>query len=71
MAKSHTTHTPPPVIENLGDNTYYYNFNIHETKIDGVLNYHYMQVRCNYPISKEEMQQEIDRKQINHYVPDF
>lgn len=59
--KSNTTYQPPKnPIENLGDGSYYYNFNIVKTVItdeegETYDNYDYDQVRLAYPIDTEDI----------------
>jgi hypothetical protein len=76
MGKSNRTHQSPPVIENLGDGTYYYNFDVVETPIDDDndpsteegMQYDYEQVRCEYPVSQEVIQACVDEEGYNHQV---
>lgn len=64
--KANRTHTPPPhPIEDLGDGTYYYNFNVVQSTIDteeggGYENYDYEQVRCHFPIDEVELRSVLD-----------
>lgn len=65
---------PPPQIENLGDGTFYYNFNVSKSyfresgssKMD--VNWDYNQVRCKYPIDVEAIQEKINNQKIKHTV---
>ena len=76
MGKSNRTHTPPPVIEELGDGTFYYNFDVVETHIDTDndpatdegLQYDYEQVRCDYPVDQVKIQERVDSEGYNHQV---
>jgi len=76
MGKSNRTHKAPPVIEQLGDGTFYYNFDIVETPIDNDndsatdegLQYDYEQVRCDYPVDEAKIQERVDREGYNHQV---
>ena len=72
--KSNTTHNAPITpIEDLGDGTFYYNFNVvHEVVTDEhgsqYDNYDYDQIRCEYPVSVENIQQKIDNENYVHTV---
>ena len=67
--ESNTTHEAPNVIEDLGDGTFYYNFDVQTTELDdGTPSYNYKQVRCNYPIVNEEIQTKLTELKINHIV---
>lgn len=72
--KANTTHNPPTTpIENLGDGTFYYNFNVVHSVItddEGAQydNYDYEQVRCKYPVIAEKIQTELDNQNYNHTV---
>ncbi len=73
MKSNRTYQHPPEPIENLGDGTFYYNFNIvktEETDLDGnmYLNYEYDQVRCSYPINESKIQQKLDEEGYSHEV---
>lgn len=64
----------PNAITDLGDGTYYYNFNIEavekkrENSNRTYNTYYYDQVRLNYPVDKAEIQQEVDAKGFKHNV---
>ena len=67
MGKSNRTKSVPPIVENLGDGTFYYNFD----KIDGVTEegnteYNYQQVRCTYPVDIIEIQKCLDKENYEH-----
>lgn len=67
--RSNRTHTPPPKIENLGDGTHYYNFNVITTKNENDEdNFDYDQVRCNDPFSIEQTQAVVDASGYSHEV---
>jgi len=76
MGKSNRTNTPPPIIEKLGDGTFYYNFNIVETPIDTDndpataegIQYDYEQVRCDYPVEQVKIQERVDSEGYSHQV---
>lgn len=72
--KTNSINNTPEVIENLGDDTYYYNFNVDHSirrveesnkKYD---NYDYDQVRLDYPVDKEKIQVEVDKAGFDHTV---
>lgn len=65
--KSNRTQTSPPTIEDLGDGTYYYNFDVVEGVMEtGETEYNYEQVRCNYPIVLEDIQAALLKENYNH-----
>lgn len=72
--KSNTTHNPPITpIENLGDGTFYYNFDVVHSVIQDdegyeYDNYDYEQVRCSYPIDIDEIQEEVNKEGYDHKV---
>lgn len=67
--ESNTTHQAPNVIENLGDGTFYYNFDVERTELeDGTPSFNYKQVRCNYPVVTGEIQEKLTKLNINHNV---
>lgn len=75
MGKANRTHQAPPVIENLGDGSFYYNFNTVESAIldeegqpTGGKEYNYHQVRCNYPVEAQKIQDCLDQENYNHQV---
>lgn len=76
MGKSNRTHQAPPVIENLGDGSFYYNFNVVESPIDDDNDpatdegsqYDYEQVRCKYPVDEAVIQECLDKEGYNHQV---
>lgn len=59
--KSNTTHNPPITpLENLGDGTTYYNFNVTEKTVeeedsDPYISYDYDQVRITNPVTLEKI----------------
>lgn len=66
---------PPPRIEDLGDGSFYYNFNVVQTEMEldsqeetSDVNWDYDQVRCYYPINIEEIQNAVDEAGYNHTV---
>lgn len=66
---SNTTHHPPHILQDLGDGTFYYNFNLIHTKLeDDVDNYDYMQVRCNFPVNQKAIQNKVSETGSNHIV---
>lgn len=71
--KANRTYTQPPTIEDLGDGTYYYNFRIVESTVtpeEGgpYVNYDYEQVRCNFPLDENEIQNCVDAEGYQHTV---
>jgi len=65
--KSNRTQAAPPKIEDLGDGSFYYNFDVvEETKDNEKISYNYQQVRCNYPIILEEIQAALINENYNH-----
>lgn len=65
--KANRTHQAPPKIEDLGDGTFYYNFNIEESENEeGESNFDYQQVRCKYPVSAEKIQDCLNREGYAH-----
>lgn len=67
--KSNRTHTPPPIIEELGDETYYYNFEVITSQSeDGADVFDYKQVRCSLPVDAAEIQEELIRNKSDHIV---
>ena len=76
MGKSNRTHNVPPVIEKLGDGTFYYNFDVVETAIDNDNDpataegnqYDYEQVRCDYPVDQVKIQERVDLEGYSHSV---
>lgn len=65
--KSNRTQSPPPKIEDLGDGTFYYNFDVAEEIMEsGETSYNYEQVRCSYPIVLEEIQAALVNENYNH-----
>lgn len=69
---SNRTHTPPPMIEELGDGTYHYNYNVVRTTLeleeDNFDNYDYLQVRCKMPVNQEIIQTAVNDSGSNHIV---
>ena len=73
--KSNRTHTPPPRVENLGENTFYYNFNVVKYRPkdqDGndmtYWGWDYEQVRVSYPITIGDIKKELNAKGHQHEV---
>ena len=73
--KSNRTHTPPPRVENLGENTFYYNFNVVKYRPkdqDGIdmtyWGWDYEQVRVSYPITIGDIKRELNSKGHQHEV---
>lgn len=72
--KSNTTHHPPKSpTEDLGDGTYYYNFDIVKTMVEDeeggeYPSYDYFQVRCYHPIDPVKIQEKIDTLNLDHKV---
>jgi hypothetical protein len=71
--KANRTHTPPPKIEDLGDGTFYYNFNIVESVVtpeegEDYMNYDYEQVRCHYPLDEVEIHTNVDAEGYDHTI---
>jgi len=65
--KSNRTQAPPPKIEDLGDGTFYYNFDVvEEEKENEETSYNYEQVRCNLPVNLEEIQSAVIAENYNH-----
>ncbi len=76
MGKSNRTHEAPPQIEDLGDGSFYYNFNIVESPIDDDndpatdegLQYDYDQVRCKFPVQASVIQECVNKEGYEHQV---
>lgn len=69
MSKSNCTHTRPPKIENLGDGSFFYNFDVKESETEsGVSEFDYNQVRCFLPVSVAKIQKCIDKEGYSHNV---
>jgi hypothetical protein len=73
--KSNRTHTPPPRVENLGENTFYYNFNVVKYRPkdeDGndmtYWGWDYDQVKVSYPITIGDIKRELNAKGHQHEV---
>lgn len=65
--KANRTHQAPPKIEDLGDGTFYYNFNIVEGQTEeGEVSYDYDQVRCSYPIEAKKIQKCLNNENYEH-----
>lgn len=82
--KAQRTSEPPVKINDLGDGTFYYNFDIVEseqtqdqnqnqeenstqqTAPEIILQYNYDQVRCNYPIDLEKIQEALIAEGYDH-----
>lgn len=67
-------HNPPPQIEDLGDGSFYYNFNVSKTfqREEGTskveVNWIYNQVRCKFPLKVEEIQEKVNNQNYKHTV---
>lgn len=65
IMKSNRTHTPPPELEDLGNGTTYYNFDViqsqREDDDEGVItqNYDYDQVTVENPVTKQKIKDAI------------
>ncbi len=70
MGKSNRTHQAPPIIEDLGEGSFYYNFNVVESLMDDeeTMQYDYEQVRCDYPVDKAVIQACVDMEGYTHEV---
>ena len=76
MGKANRTHQAPPVIEKLGDGSFYYNFNVVESPIDDDNDpatdegsqYDYDQVRSIYPVEQAKIQEKVNKAGYNHQV---
>jgi len=76
MGKANRTHQVPPITEQLGDGTFFYNFDAVETPIDNDndpatdegFQYDYEQVRCDYPVGEAKIQECVDREGYEHQV---
>jgi len=67
--KSERLNTPPPQIEDLGEGTYYYNFNVVESITEeGDTKYNYDQVRCTLPVDALAIQTAVDIEGYEHTV---
>lgn len=73
--KSNTTYHPPVIpVEDLGDGSYYYNFDIIETLIvdedsgDTHPSYDYNQIRLKFPIDIDEIQEHVNTINPSHKV---
>lgn len=65
--KSNRTHTPPPKIEDLGDGTSYYNFNVVEAEAEeGYPSFDYEQVRVENPVTIEKIQEALLAEGYEH-----
>lgn len=69
--ESQRTGNAPQVIENLGDGSFHYNFNIIEDQeVDEneqvTKRFVYNQVRCNYPVNEQEIQEALTLEGYNH-----
>ncbi len=60
QVRANRTNTAPPTIKDLGDGTYYYNFNVDHrveyTENGSYDNYDYDQVRLELPVDKKKIQ---------------
>lgn len=60
----------PAKIENLGDGTYHYNFNIVHKRVtedrQTTDTWNYNQVRLSYPVIIEQIQEKLDNKNYIH-----
>lgn len=67
MAKSNRVNSFPPVIEQLGDGTFYYNFDVIESETEeGERAFDYQQVRCDYPVNLQKIQDCLDKENYEH-----
>lgn len=68
--KSNRTHTPPPVIEDLGDGTSHYNFDVinsqREDEDSVTENYDYDQVTVVNPVTLEKIKEELLKEGYDH-----
>jgi hypothetical protein len=80
--KAQRTHEPPVKINDLGDGTFHYNFDIveseqhqnqnqnenltEETNPEIILQYNYDQVRCEYPVELEKIQEALIAEGYDH-----
>ncbi len=65
--KSNRTHTFPPVVEDLGDGTFFYNFDVIESLTEeGDPEYNYQQVRCDYPVDIQKIQVCLEKENYEH-----
>ena len=65
--KSNRTHTFPPVVEDLGDGTFYYNFEVIESETEeGDREFNYQQVRCEYPVEIQKIQGCLAKENYEH-----
>lgn len=68
--KSNRTHTPPPVLEDLGNGTTYYNFDVvhSQREDDDVItqNYDYDQVTVENPVTLEKIKEELLKEGYDH-----
>lgn len=61
----------PDIIENLGDGTYHYNFDIargDNVEDSGTESWNYNQVRLPYPVDVQAIQDEININKFKHTV---
>lgn len=62
----------PPQIQDLGDRTYFYNFNVEKRTVgegnESYDTYDYDQVRLPYPVDAEAIQAEVDAQGFDHIV---
>jgi len=67
--KSNRVRIFPPVIEDLGDGTYYYNFDVvtSETE-DKEVRFDYEQVRCEFPVVIEAIEAALATEGYVHNV---
>ncbi len=75
MAKSNRTHMPPPRVENLGEGTFFYNFDVvkyrpkdEEGNDMPYWAWDYEQVRVQYPVTIGDIQKELNSKGHPHDV---
>lgn len=72
--ESQRTQIVPPKIEDLGDGTFYYNFDIVRSEKTEIMSnvvtiqFNYEQVRCNYPVDSQEIQAALNLEGYNHIV---
>lgn len=72
--RSQRTTTAPPIIEDLGDGTFYYNFSVTSATMTDIMGnsptliFSYEQVRCKYPVVLTDVQQAVDLEMYIHTV---
>ena len=75
IIKTNRTHMPPPRVENLGEGTFYYNFNVvkYRPKDENGNDmpywaWDYDQVRVQHPVTIGDIQKQINNKGHKHEV---